>query len=354
MEKNKVKNVDKKKKNVGKTKKGKHTDKQVCRDFVNGNCTRESCRYAHVKETEEKVESENSENLKRVCRDFMKGNCTRESCRYIHDQKLCGNFYRNYLNLGRGSCKYKEHCRKNHFVTVGQNNQTNNSTTRSKPRNTESWDPPAGPYDMRILFELNNEKLDAKLSSRDVLVAPHVFWDFKPFELYEKLVSEINECKIPKEDLLKLWHGSEIRGIEGTHLICNDRANWKQECPTFTLVVDRLVEYFGVKPNASRLNWYTNKDDYKPMHHDSSALNPEKQKSQNITIAVSFGDTRDIVFQHSDNKKTVCIPQGDGEVYTFGNQINIDWRHGISKSINNDYPGRISIVIWGLVDGVKD
>jgi hypothetical protein len=49
--------------------------------------------------------------LNKVCRDFMNDKCTRDNCRFVHDTKLCGRYYKN------GSCKFKENCRKNHFVT---------------------------------------------------------------------------------------------------------------------------------------------------------------------------------------------------------------------------------------------
>jgi hypothetical protein len=205
---------------------------------------------------------------------------------------------------------------------------------------------------MRIQIDTRKDKLSRELNSRDVLVATSIFGDFNTFELLDKLVSEIEKCNVPKEDLLKLWHGNDK--IKGTHLICDDKLDWKKECPTFTFVINRLVDYFGVKPSATRLNWYTSNEHYKPFHRDSSALYPEKQKKQNITIACSFGQTRDIVFQNLENKKTVAIPQGDGDVYTFGNQINMNWRHGVSKGKEDKMSSRISIIIWGYMEGVKD
>lgn len=290
-------------------------------------------------------------DLKKVCRDFMRGNCVRENCRFTHDTKLCKNWYRNFQTRGEGSCKFGENCRKNHTVQKSENKQ--HPIAGRKPKNTESWDPPVGPYDMRILFETNRDKLTSQLTSRDVLVATNIFGEIKKGELHDKLVSEIENCKASNKDLLKLWHSSREKGIEGTHLICDDKTEWKKDCPTFTFVINRLIEYFDVKPSATRLNWYTNRDEYKPMHHDSSALYPEKQKRQNITIAVSFGDARDIVFENDKSKQKVCIPQGDGEVYTFGNQVNIDWKHGVSTGKEVNSQGRISIIIWGFIENVE-
>jgi hypothetical protein len=303
--------------------------------------------------------------MEKVCRDFMNKRCEREHCRFIHDAKLCANFWK------RGTCKWKENCRKNHFVTATQptfqtkefqgmhperqqmlqanvpNRNEGRDKRPKKVRNTESWDAPAPPYDMRVQFETAKDKLGCHLGDHDVLVAKNVFSDFQMGELHDKLVKEIQNCDIPKEDLLKLWHGNQQ--IPGTHLICDDSKNWKAECPTFTVVINRLIDFFGVKPSATRLNWYTKSDDFKPYHRDRSALYPEKQENQNITIACSFGQTRDVVFQNLNDKRTVCIPQADGEVYTFGNQVNIDWRHGISKGEETENASRISIIIWGLI-----
>ena len=368
--------------------------------------------------------------IKYVCRDFMNAKCNREGCRFIHDTKLCNNYWK------RGSCKFGEHCRKNHFVVDNRDNQNrdnqnrdnqnrdnqrgdkynkntqymdnqnrdnqrrdeykkdtqymdnqnrdnqnrdnqnrdnkhNRGTTqynrynqsqytqhnqRRKPKNTESYEPWTEPFDMRIMCDLGiaNEKMSAKLTSRDVLLVPNLFKDFETGELYERLVSEIDNCKVPKEDLLKLWHGSEHLNIEGKHHICNDRTNWKQECPTFTMVIDRMKEFFGVTVEATRLNWYKDGTEYKPRHHDAAAVDPRKAAKQNITIGLSFskGDLRDIVFENVRSRQAICIPQGDGDIYTFGNQVNVEWKHGVNPGVDSSL-GRISIIIWGWVDGIN-
>jgi hypothetical protein len=355
-------------------------------------------------------------NLSKVCRDFMKKKCEREDCRFIHDKKLCKRFHENWLKNGKGTCKYKDNCRKNHFVTVNENyytrnknndntrdnnsynyNTSNNYNTRDnnsnydntrdnnsnnyntsnnynkrdnnyntqkngnsnnrngtkKPRNTESWEPPHPPYDMRVQIETARDKSTLKYKPYDVVVAKSVFWEYKTLELHDKLVAEIEKCGELKEDLLKLWHGSEERGIKGTHHIANDRTNWKKECPTFELVINRLVEYFGVKPAATRFNWYKSYEEYKSFHFDSAYVNPEKAKTQNITIGVSFGQTRDIVFENAKSKQRVCIEQGDNDVYIFMNEINSTWRHGVSKGVPSSNSSRVSIIIWGWVDTEK-
>jgi len=303
--------------------------------------------------------------IKNVCRDFMNGKCAREGCRFIHDTQLCSNYWK------RGSCKFGEHCRKNHFVVDNRKNTNTNSNTnlnsntktknhphtnpRRKPKNTESYEHWTDPFSMRVVYDLGNfnEKLHTQLTSRDILLVPNLFKDFKTGELYGRLVYEIENCKVPKEDLLKLWHGSEHLNIEGKHHICNDRTKWKQECPTFTMVIERMKEFFGVTEEATRLNWYKDGTEYKPRHHDAAAMDPKKAEKQNITIGLSFskGDKRDIVFENVSSRQAICIPQGDGDIYTFGNQVNVEWKHGVNPGIDSSL-GRISIIIWGWVDGV--
>lgn len=308
--------------------------------------------------------------MERVCRDFMNKRCERDNCRYVHDPKLCANFWK------RGTCKWNDNCRKNHFLTPppehtdadvesrmhpdrakmirdGGYEKSKHKERSKKQRNTESWEPPAPPYDMRVQFETHRERLSCKLSPCDVLVAKDVFWDYAEGELHDKLVKEIKECDIPESDLLKLWHGSEERGIEGKHHIVNDRTDWKAKCPTFNLVIDRLVNFFGVKPAATRMNWYKKHTEFKPMHFDAAYVKPEKAKTQNITIAVSFGQPRDIVFENAQSRQKVCIEQGDNDVYLFMNDINSTWRHGVSQGIDEERSSRVSVIVWGWVDGVE-
>jgi hypothetical protein len=245
--------------------------------------------------------------------------------------------------------------RKNLFVASSQLQKKETDKKRPKKRrNTESWTPPAPPYDMRIQLETSKDELTCKLRPYDVLVAKDVFSDFKRMELHDKLVKEITECNIPQEELMKLWHGSEERGISGTHMIANDRVDWKEQCPTFAVVIDRLVRYFGVKPAATRFNWYRSSEEYKSFHFDSAYVNPEKAKTQNITLAVSFGQSRDIVFQNAESKQEICIEQGDNDVYLFMNAINSTYRHGVSKGKQEANASRVSIVIWGWVEGVEN
>lgn len=295
--------------------------------------------------------SKQDDLMKRVCRDFMKLKCERENCRFIHDTKLCARFWKN------GSCKFKDNCRKNHFV---KNEQSYNQCAKSgvqqqRVRNTETWSPMTRPVDMRIVVDQGGptQHMTTKLMSRDVVYVPNVFSDFKSGELYTKLVNEIENSPIPADQLLKLWHGSEERGIPGCHYICDDKTKWKESCPTFEFVIERLVKFFKVKVEATRLNWYKDTSQWKRFHHDSAYVKEDKADKQNFTIAVSFGVTRDAAFEHATTKTVVSLPQSDGVVYCFSNDTNGIWRHGILQDLPVRHEGRISIIIWGHLDGIQ-
>jgi hypothetical protein len=299
---------------------------------------------------------------KNLCNDFINKRCTRQDCKFTHEENICSHFWRF------NTCKFNDNCKFTHFtnpratlptnVEGGRGTFNGGSAATSKPnvirrskKNTECFEPMTKPVDLRIVSDLNSHSFNTTLTSRDVLLAPNVFNDFKPGELYNQLVAEINSCGIPEEKLLKLWHGNDK--IEGTHLIADDKTSWKNQCPTFKLIIDRLKNYFNMNIQATRFNWYTDTSQWKPFHHDAAAVKPEKAAVQNFTVAVSFGATRDAAFEHATTKTVVSMPQPDGWIYAFSKDTNIIWRHGIlqDKIIRNE--GRISVIAWGYIDNME-
>lgn len=332
--------------------------------------------------------SSSSNDLTNVCNNFMYHKCSHRNCRYIHDKALCFHFW-------KGTCKYGDTCKKNHFLTHSSSASSSNvsssvlntktttvssdvtgsssnaavttttssqshsaSTTnnnhqrRRKPKNTEVFEPSFKPTDMRLVYDINPHKFNVPITSRDVVLCPNVFGEYKPGELYTRLVSEINSCGVPLDQLLKLWHGNDK--IEGTHLICDDKRRWKDRCPTFDMVINRLQDYFAMKIQATRLNWYVDTSQWKPYHHDSAYVNPEKAAVQNFTVAVSFGATRVAAFEHATTRTTLSLPQPDGTIYAFCKDTNGIWRHGILQEKVTRDEGRISIIAWGWVNYMED
>lgn len=302
-----------------------------------------------IHETEADSKSVDTSNNK-ICRDFMLNKCHRDSCKFKHDDSLCFHFWKFK------SCKFGDTCRKHHNTTSFYYNPTKTPQTsnklpahkRNRPRNTECFEPMDKPVDLRIVCDLGNESLSTQISSRDVLYVPNLFSEFKHGELYDKLVKEIEKCDIPKDQLLKLWHGNDK--IPGTHLIVNDRTQWKNQCPTFNFVIEHVTRFFNMKVEATRLNWYKDTSQWKPFHHDSSYVDPKKAEIQNFTVAVSFGATRDAAFEKADNKTVISFPQPDGSIYCFSKDTNIIWRHGILQDTPVRDEGRISIILWGSID----
>ena len=229
-------------------------------------------------------------------------------------------------------------------------NKKNNSKKSSKKRrhrlikkNTESFEPDHTPPDFRLYVEDGKKEIYPRhYDERDVVLINNMFSEFKPNEIYDKLLQEIRTTG-SEEEIWKLWHGD-------SHYIADDRRpGWKEKCPTFSMVVDRIAKYFEMDVKATRFNWYRDSQEWKPFHHDAAAVDPRKAKTQNLTVGVSFGSVRDAAFQHAKARTVVSIPLSDGMIYTFGNKVNIDWRHGIPQIANpteND-KGRISVILWG-------
>jgi hypothetical protein len=271
--------------------------------------------------------NQSNKGFNKLCKFFLKGNCKKDSCQFKHEYPDNKNYKKNR----HASLKNK--------------------------KNTECFEPMKRPVDLRILYDLNTDYINTELSDRDLLLVPNLFKNFQKYELFDKLVDEVSKFNsdLEHKDLLKLWHGNDK--IEGTHWIADDKLKWKDNCPTFNAILDKLVDYFNVDIKATRFNWYSDTDQWKPFHHDAAAFDPKKSKSQNITIALSFGCTRYTALEFAEDNKnnqktTISIPIADGEIYAFTNTTNKLWRHGILQEKNYKPEGRISIIIWGWVNNI--
>lgn len=266
----------------------------------------------------------------KICKFYMEGECKKgDNCRFKHDDNLCKHYF-------KGQCKFGENCKKSHNFKPHQKNK------RNRKKNTQSFKPDLSKPDMKILFE-TGEKFNKDMSENDVVILPNHFNDTT---IYQRLLDEINNCGIPQDELWKLWHGD-------THFIADDRLarkfgiDWKEKCPTFTMVIEAMKNYFDMDVKATRFNHYRDNTEWKPYHHDAAAIDERKAKTQNLTVGVTFGATRTASFQHAKSKTRIDIPLGDGSVYTFAKQVNIDWMHGIVQEPLIKKEGRISIILWG-------
>lgn len=216
---------------------------------------------------------------------------------------------------------------------------------RRRPKNTETFEPSFKPPDMRVITEFaNTEKYPRMHRSNDIIVVKGLFGEEKDTTIYNKLLKEIRESGINNDELWKLWHGD-------THLIVDDKKKWKEKCPTFNMVINKLKNYFDVDVQATRFNLYQNSKHWKPYHHDAAAIKKDKAAKQNITIGVSFGLEREAAFEHAKTRTVVSVPLPNGSIYIFNKDVNIEWKHGILQMPEPIIEkGRISIIVWGKVD----
>jgi len=218
-------------------------------------------------------------------------------------------------------------------------------TKRRKKKNTESFEPSHEPCDLRVVCpDGSKETYNGTLYSNEVLLVNNMFEDSE--NMYDSLLKEMKECGVEDENLWKLWHGD-------THFIADDKKGWKKKCPVFNSVIERIAKYFNMDIKATRFNWYKDSKQWKPYHHDAAAVKKDKAKTQNFTVGVSFGATREASFQHAKHRTTVNFPLVNGSAYTFAKDVNIEWRHGIpQRSVGEMHSprGRISIIAWGKVE----
>lgn len=250
-----------------------------------------------------------------LCKHYIKGKCTREECKFKHVDNIC----RAYFFTGLCS---KSHCKFSH-------------DHRETTRNTESFEPNHNEPDLRVRV---NEPISA---GNEICIVQNLFWNKN---IITSLLEEINSNNFIS------WHGD-------SHSIADDSLNWKQSSPTFNTIIEYLCNYFDMTPGSTRFNYYENSKDWKPYHHDAAALKPEKAKTQNITVGVSFGLTREISFESADpnkfNRKTINFTLHDNTVYAFGNEVNVRFRHGIPQLDSEINEPRVSIIVWGYSNYLK-
>lgn len=260
-----------------------------------------------------------------ICKHYINGRCNNNNCRFQHVDNICRNYF--FQECTRSNCKFSHEYK----LEKRENDNNKNKNFDRKVKNTETFVPNFEDPTIRVRFNIQIS------SGNEISINNNIFYDKN---LYNTLLSEINN------EVYKPWHGD-------THLIADDSHNidWKSKSVTFDKIIKQLCSYFCMTPGATRLNYYTDSHDWKPYHHDAAALKPNKASTQNITVGVSFGETREISFESThkniNDRIRLNFPLENGTVYSFGNKVNIDFRHGIPKLKNNTNNGRISIIIWG-------
>lgn len=196
----------------------------------------------------------------------------------------------------------------------------------------------------------------------DVVYIPSVY----DFGTYSSIIGELESVNNSSNGkFLIQWHKSN-------HLIANDKyrgGQWKNECPTFQSIVNDIANGFNITPNATRVNIYRSgetgrwgQSESKPWHHDRSAK--VSGLSQNITVGVSLGASRELGFKHAKRKSspddkwfnikhgavvsTVC---DSGGIYAFTRDVNCEFQHSVLPSYrqfgSEKDIDRVSIIVWG-------
>lgn len=327
-----------------------------------------------------------SQNKQQLCFDYMSNKCARDRCKFLHDDTLCKYYFQNQ------KCKFGHQCRHKHveppqkFLNrqqprrsnnsnnnrsnssnnnnnhINSNNITNRTKNKRKPKNTETFEPSFEPPDMRIVYSyVKNNQMDHPLSehydrpnhtSRDMIMVSNLFCDESDLSIYNQLLQELRDTQLDENQLWKSWHGD-------SHLIADDHLKWKEKCPLFARIILRTAEYFNMEIKATRFNWYRDSTEWKPFHHDAAAVKPDKARTQNFTVGISFGATREAAFEHSNTKgkgdrSIISIPLPNGSIYAFSKDVNIEWKHGILRVPDDQTSneGRISIIAWGWRDQI--
>jgi hypothetical protein len=279
------------------------------------------------------------ENNKKICKHYIKGKCVKgDNCDFDHIPNICSHYF-------FGSCKFGDSCKLSHeFKLKSGNKDKKKNRKKLIKKNTETFEPFKESGDMRVMVGNGlAPKYNYEIKPRDVVLINNLFGPNESMDIYNKLLAEIKATGAEEKGLWKLWHGD-------SHLIADDHIQWKNKCPTFNSIIEKIKIYFDMDIKATRLNWYKDADQFKPYHHDAAAVDPNKASTQNFTVGISFGATRTASFQHVDSRTVIDFPLVNGMTYCFADKTNVEWRHGIPQVDTSDIisdPGRISVIAWG-------
>ncbi|CAJ1406643.1 unnamed protein product, partial [Effrenium voratum] len=231
-----------------------------------------------------------------------------------------------------GRCTYGENCKFSHGEEENPPRETGQEVT--------VW--PARPS-MRVITVPASRRYAGPVKHDDVVIVPEFFCKEEDWETYYALIQEMRQSQANGDRKAEWisWH-------EGAHLLSQNPSGSR----TYNKVLERMCEYFKAAEGnrGTRFNWYRDGSDWKPFHHDSAAFNEQRAATQNCTIGISFGASRELAFRHAKTGELIYFPQKNGMLFYFGRDANIVWQHGINSLPEGDQDGkgRISIILWCL------
>jgi hypothetical protein len=196
---------------------------------------------------------------------------------------------------------------------------------------------------MRLIVVPARKRYDRPVRHDDVIIVPEFCCAEDDWELYYRLIQEMRDSQSGGTNRAEWisWH-------EGAHLLSQNPTGSR----TYSELLEKTSDYFSVSSHnrGTRFNWYRDGSDWKPFHHDSAAFNLQRAKTQNCTIGISVGASRELAFRHAKTGELLYMPQKNGMLFYFGRDVNIVWQHGINAlpQKEQDGKGRISIIVWGL------
>ena len=139
---------------------------------------------------------------------------------------------------------------------------------------------------------------------------------------------------------LQSWYADN--GIEYTYSGKKlKRHNWNETLIEIKGEIEKITSF---KFNSVLANLYRDENDSMGLHSDN-----EKELGINPVIAsLSLGESRDLYFKHKNMKKSLNIPQKNGQLIVMHGETQKYWKHEIKKTKKLKKP-RINLTFRNII-----
>ena len=139
---------------------------------------------------------------------------------------------------------------------------------------------------------------------------------------------------------LQSWYADN--GIEYTYSGKKlKRHNWNETLIEIKGEIEKITSF---KFNSVLANLYRDENDSMGLHSDN-----EKELGINPVIAsLSLGESRDLYFKHKNIKKSLNIPQKNGQLIVMHGETQKYWKHEIKKTKKLKKP-RIDLTFRNII-----
>ena len=147
-------------------------------------------------------------------------------------------------------------------------------------------------------------------------------------------------CKTHQIPRLQSWYADN--GIEYTYSGKKlKRHNWNETLIEIKGEIEKITSF---KFNSVLANLYRDENDSMGLHSDN-----EKELGINPVIAsLSLGESRDLYFKHKNIKKSLNIPQKNGQLIVMHGETQKYWKHEIKKTKKFKKP-RINLTFRNII-----